>query len=97
MSVTIYTTRTGYTFINTRLKICIKYKNKLYKKTLTNNSQALHARYIRVKRTLQKQIKEAEANYYSDLLNSRQNSSRQTWQLFDGNFKYKESEVLCNQ
>ena len=31
-------------------------------------------------RTLQKQIKETEANYYSDLLNSCQNSSRQTWQ-----------------
>ena len=66
-------------WITPGLKISIKHKNILYRKTLTRKSESLYAWYTNYKKMLQKCIKEAETTYYSDLLNSCQHSCRQTW------------------
>ena len=66
-------------WITKRLKISIKYKNKLYRKALTKSSEYIYARYMHYKKILERCIKQAENTYYYELFNSCSNRSRDTW------------------
>lgn len=68
-------------WITKGLKISIKYKNRLYKKSIVKPTDHIRARYSQYNLTLKKCIKQAETNHYRRLFDECGNNARQTWKL----------------
>ena len=66
-------------WITKALKISIKQKKQLYKRSVLNHNQKYHVKYNAYKTLLRKCLKEAEVMYYKELFEANKDSVYNLW------------------
>ena len=66
-------------WITKGLKISIKHKNRLYKKSILNPSAAIENRYTNYKKIVEKCLNIAENDYYKNIFDIQNNSAKTIW------------------
>ena len=66
-------------WITKALKVSIKQKNRLYKKSILNPSDAIELRYTNYKKIVEKCIRAAEDKYHQDMFDTQTNSAKDLW------------------
>ena len=68
--------------ITSGIKVSIKYRDKLFKKSKENPSDVNRAAYNRFKNITTKTIRNAEKMYYKKLISSHNNNTINLWKIF---------------
>ena len=66
-------------WITPGLKISIRHKNRLYRKSIQKPSPSIYSRYLTYKYIVDKCIKEAEANHHKSVFENHSASAKRTW------------------
>ena len=85
-------------WITVGLKISIRHKNSLYRKSLIKPSESRSLRYKEYKKVVDKCIRDAEQNYHREILEEYKGSSRRIWQYLSniiGNTKNKQPKYIA--
>ena len=79
--------------ITSGIKVSIKYRDKLFKKSKENPSDVNRAAYNRFKNITTKTIRNAEKMYYKKLISSHNNNTINLWKIFGKILNKKKSST----